>query len=395
MVFKGLTDEVVIKFSAGVVGDGLNFADNGLSIVVDNGIITSIEGGNVTPDINLSGYLVMPPVANMHVHVLDYVVPEAGLKLSIDEVVGEPHGIKYKIIEKASKTELLRVIREFKSISWRLGTGFIAEFRELGTYGLSIDKRERTYGHFVLGMPSTHNPQDVRKELPELLKQGDGLGISSPLYFSEDLLSYAISEFKKASKPVFSHISETKETWEAGDLDLILRVGPPDTVIHGTWLRYEELQTLLSYNVNLVLCIRSNEWFRVGLPDIKAVYESGINVSLGTDNCGWIKPDPWREAERLFTLARTKGVNDAKWVLKALLNASPVGVRNSIIEGGPANFIVLRYSGTVLERAKDKYAGLVKRGGEDLVVSLVMNGACRYCVREASSLRHGLRNNVS
>jgi len=384
----------VIKFSAGVIGDDLSFVSDGLSLVVSDGTITGIEGGNVTPDIDLSCCMVMPPVANMHVHVLDYVAPEAGLGLSIDEVVGEPHGIKYRLIRKASKKDLLQVIREFRGISWRLGVGFIAEFRELGAYGLLIDKDERPYGHFVLGMPSAHDPHTVRSELPELLKQSDGLGISSPLYFSEDTLRYVISEFKKAGKPVFSHVSETRETWESGDIDLILRVGPPDTVIHGTWLRHEELQALSLHGVNLVLCVRSNEWFGVGLPDLKAVYESEVSVSLGTDNCGWVKPDPWREAERLFTLARVAGVSDAKWVLKALLNASPVNARNRVIEGGPANFIVLRYVGTVLERAKDKYAGLVKRGGEDLVISLVMDGACRYCVEEAASLRHSLRNHV-
>lgn len=395
MVPSNLKDEVVIRFSAGIIGDDLSFVSDGLSLVVSNGIITGIEGGNTVPDIDLSCCMVMPPVANMHVHVLDYVAPESGLDLSIGEIVGEPHGIKYRLIREASKKDLLQVLKEFRTLSWRLGVGFIAEFRELGIYGLSIDRDERPYGHFVLGMPSTHNSRAVRSELPGLLEQSEGLGISSPLYFSEDVLSYLISEFKKRGKPVFSHVSETRETWELRDLDLILRVGPPDTVVHGTWLRSEELRTLLSHGVNLVLCVRSNEWFKVGLPDLRAVYESGVSVSLGTDNCGWVKPDPWREAERLFTLARIAGVNDAKWVLRALLNASPVGVRNRVVEGGPVNFIVLRYAGTVLERAKDKYAGLVKRGGEDLVISLVMEGACRYCVEEAAPLRHGLRNHVS
>ena len=394
MVSSDLKGEVVIRLSAGVIGEDLSFIDDGLSLIVSDGTVTSIEGGNVTPDVDLSCCMVMPPAANMHVHVLDYVAPESGLSLSIDEVVGEPHGIKYRLIREASKEDLLQVVREFRALSWRLGVGFIAEFRELGTYGLSIDKGERPYGHFVLGMPSTHDSHTVRSELTKLLEQSNGLGISSPLYFSEDILSYLISEFRKEGKPVFSHVSETRETWELRDFDLILRAGPPDTVIHGTWLRHEELQTLSSRGINLVLCLRSNEWFKVGLPDLKAVYESGVNVSLGTDNCGWVKPDPWREAERLFTLARIAGVNDARWVLKALLNASPVGVKNRIVEGGPANFIVLRYVGTVLERAKDKYAGLVKRGGEDLVISLVMEGDCRYCTEEATSLRHGLRNHV-
>jgi len=395
MVLSGLKDEVVIKFSAGVIGEDLSFVSDGLSLVVSDGTVTSIEGGNIAPDIDLSCCMVMPPAANMHVHVLDYVAPESGLNLSIDEIVGEPHGIKYRLIMEVPRENLLQVVREFRTLSWRLGVGFIAEFRELGTYGLSIDKGERPYGHFVLGMPSTHDPRTVRSESPELLELGDGLGISSPLYFSEDVLNYLISEFRRKGKPVFSHVSETRETWELRDFDLILRVGPPDTVVHGTWLRREELQTLSSHGINLVLCLRSNEWFKVGLPNLKAVYESGVSVSLGTDNCGWVKPDPWREAERFFTLARAAGVNDAKWVLKALLNASPVGVKNRIVEGGSANFIVLRYAGTVLERAKDKYAGLVKRGGEDLVISLVMEGVCRYCAEEATPLRYGLRNHVS
>ncbi len=386
-------NDLTLRFTAALLGEELEFVEGNVLVTLSEGMISSISTSEGSFDVDLRGFMVMPPTANMHVHVLDYGFPEYGNKLSIEDLVGEPHGLKYRLLLSASKERLLEALRRFKVRCSELGVGFIMEFRELGVKGLTLDAGKRPYGWLALAMPLTHRDDSVKAEIKELVKLGDGLGISSPLYFSDEVLQEMVKEFKIRGKPVAAHISETRETWLKKDFNS-LRTLNPDAVVHGTWLRRDELEIIKELGATLVLCVRSNLWFSTGIPRLTDIYSLGIDVALGTDNCAWIEPSPWREAETLLLLLRYGGVRDSRWVLKALVNARPAGILNRLVEGGQANLLILKYSGTSLENARDKYSAIIKRG-EDLVSCLIMNGELRYCGEGLNSLRNRIRNNVS
>jgi len=389
--------EKSLTVAAAFVGKDLEFLEGPLTIYLDSSgkTITSIEK-SANGEIDLSGYLAIPALANMHVHGLDYSIAEEGYDLDIDSLVGEPYGLKYALLKKVSDKTLCSSLRSFIREVRSYGVGYVVEFRELGLRGLKICKgNEKGAGHFILAMPETH--YELSEEyVDRILSYADGVGVSSPLYFSPKDLRTLYLRSRKAGKLFFSHASETKETHESDDFKLLFKVGKPDAVIHGTWLTTEELSLLHDSGVTLVLCLRSNLWFLSGLPNLREIHDLGISVSLGTDNGGWIQPDLWREAELLYLLLRKEGIDDPNWVLKALINTSSIHVENYLKEGNNLNMTLIQYVGTSLERAKNKVVALIKRGDRDLVRCVVVNGSVVYeRFGSEKALCHGLRDNVS
>lgn len=383
--------EFSITVAGGFLGPSLEFVEGPLTLVFEENRIHSISRG-LRGAYDMRGYAILPPLANMHTHILDYVSPEIGWDLDIDSVVGEPYGLKYLVLSKAEINSLNSVISEAIDIMLSSGIGYVAEFRELGIKNLELGSTKlRT--HYVFGMPSKH--EEVSHELEEIITHSDGVGISSPHYFTLGDLRTVFRLAKNSGKLVHSHVSETKETHEERDLERLLSAGRPDAVIHGVWLNREELQLLKDLRITLVLCLRSNLWFMSGLPKLRSIYELGVDVALGTDNLGWIKPDLWREGELLLLLTRSVGINDPVWILRAMTNANPVGVQNYLVEGGDASLLFVKYSGTPLERARNKHLALVKRGGRELVSGLMLNGRFRYLGDEfGETLRENLRDYV-
>lgn len=381
--------------SAAIMGKSLEFIEGPLTIYVDGDLrVESVEHG-ASGKLDLRSYLAMPPIANMHVHSMDYMIAEAGWDLDIDTLVGEPYGLKYILLEKMPTSELRKSIDRFVKLCRSYGIGYLAEFRELGARGLFLDNGLRSPGHYVLAMPEQGKADD-EGYLRELAGMAEGLGISSPLYFREEELRSIFRIADSLHIPVFSHISETKETHDEGDVGKLLAYGTPKAVIHGVWLTDEEIETLAERGTHLIICPRSNMWFLSGTPPLKAIYESGIHVSIGTDNGGWLEPDIWRDMEVLFYQLRGSGVNDPSWILKAAFNAEPVGANNVLLEGERISFTLMRYWSTSLEVAKDKAVGIIKRGGRDLVDCVVVDGVPVYVRRgiKAEALCYSLRHNV-
>lgn len=384
---------VSFSVSGAFIGEDLEFVEGPLTIVLNEGVIESVSKSS-SGVVDLRGYVAVPPLANMHTHLLDYAILESGWDLDIDSVVGEPYGLKYVLLNTLDVESLRLRLSEVVNYIVSEGVGFIAEFRELGVKGLLIDYGRRLPTHYVLGMPSKHD--DVDAEVTQILSVADGIGISSPHYFKEEDLKKIFNKASTSGKLLHSHISETVDTHEEGDLSKLLKAGKPNAVIHAVWLNDEELDLINNLNIPVVLCLRSNLWFTSGLPKIRKIYETGVNVSLGTDNAGWVKPDIWRDAELLYFLLRYQGINDPRWVLKALTNASPVNIRNFIDEGQQANILFVRYYNTPLEIARNKYVGLIKRGGMELVDGLIIHGLLAYCRvgTGVEALRDYIRNDV-
>jgi len=391
-----LRTDLQLVVGSAFIGEDLEYVEGPLTIsILPDGTINGISRGAASGRgaIDLRGLTALPPLANLHTHILDLAIAEEGWDLDIDSVVGEPYGLKYVLLRRAGRELYLRAVHRFLKLSYRMGVGYVVEFRELGPEALAIDYGSRPYGHVVLGMPSSHDRDVVKAEVGALSVMSDGLAISSPNYFSPETIEYVSRFFK--GKFIASHVAETREVRECGDLEALLRAVKPTAVVHGTWLTEEDLQLLKELGVAIVSCPRSNRWFLSGTSPIDLMYRVGVKVGFGTDNAGWVKNDLWREGEEALLIMRSRGVNDPRWVLKSLtVNAGIFGFKNYICEGCPASLLLLKTSVVGLDVVRNKYLGVVKRGGPEAVSALVVGGTPRWCLRDASTLCNSLRNHV-
>ena len=349
--------ELTITVSGAFIGSELSYVDGPLAITIEDDVIVSIERHIEGAD--LRGFIALPPLANMHVHALDLAIAEEGWDLDIDSVVGEPYGLKYVLLRRLSRDVLSKALRSLYNYSLKCGVGLIVEFRELGIEGVELG-RMHGINIYVMAMPSRH---DVSiNELSKLVEMSDGFGISSPLYFSDDVLKAMLELAKAKGKYVFAHIAEVREVRDEGDLEKLLRLGKPTAMVHGVWLSDDDIVMLREQGIPLILCPRSNRWFLSGSARLDVIYSEGIVVGLGTDNAGWVKPDLWRDAEELLLRLRRLGINDPKWVLRALtVNAGNIlGLRYELSEGVKANILLLRNDLLMLSNVKNKYLAVVK-----------------------------------
>lgn len=373
-----MTDELVLNVSSGIVGSDLEFVDGWINISISDGIIQHIGRGKASGRyvIELSNSLAMPPLANLHVHILDYVMPEVGWDLDLDDLVGDPYGVKYRVLNRSTPAELRNAINRFLKHSWMYGVGFIAEFREGGINNALLDFNSRPETHLVLGMPI--NVSNAVDEFMEMVRYVNGLAISSPLYYSEDALRELSRLSINLGIQVHAHISETSETRGEGDLEHLLRYLRPSAIVHGTFLSRDELELLKELNIPLIICPRSNYWFLGRLPDMRAIYELGLEVGIGSDNACWIKCDLWRDLELLSNILRPMGLLNPKWILKIAVNSGIIGFSNYLMEGSKPNLLIINSELTSINYSKDKYLALIKRGGPEAVELLIINGKVRY-----------------
>ncbi len=389
-----MVEEVVMNFDAGFIGEDLEFWDDGLNIVVRNGIIEHIGRGVVSGRnvINFNNMLVMPPLANLHTHVLDYAFPEVGWDLDIDSLVGDPYGVKYLMLSRSGRDSLEKAISRFLNHSWNYGVGVVVEFREGGPTNASLDINSRPKTHLVFGMLADTSKVAQVVEMSRFVR---GVGISSPLYFKGVELEALNNLAKDLNMYVHAHISEVVETHDEGDLEYMLKHIKPDAVVHGTYLNEDELKLLKDLKIPLIMCLRSNLWFVGGLPNLKAVRDLGVEVGLGTDNASWIKGDLWRELDLLVNVLRVKGLLDPKWILEVATNSRLVGIDGRLREGGMANLLVINEELTSIRYARNKYLAVVKRGGSESVEVLITDGVLRYCSSRCETLCNNIRNRIS
>lgn len=390
-----MAEEIVMNFDLGFVGDELDEWSSGLNVVARDGVIEHIGRGKASGSnvINFNSALVMPPLANLHTHILDYAFPEVGWDLDIDSVVGDPYGVKYYMLGITPNHMLRDAVRRFVDHSWRYGVGVLVEFREGGVNYASLDIESRPSTHLVFGMPT--RPVDVAGQVIEMKEMIDGVGVSSPLYFTSDELRSLGDLSRKLNIQIHAHVSEVVETYEGNDLNYLLKCLRPDAVVHGTYLREEELAVLKDLRIPLIMCLRSNLWFVGKLPELGLIKDLEIDVGLGTDNASWIKGDLWRELDLLTNLLRVKGVLDPKWVLRIATNSEVVGIKNKLCEGVKANFLVINDELTSIKYAKNKYLATIKRGGPESVEVLVTDGIIRYCSNRYEALCNNIRNFLS
>ena len=364
-----------IRVSAAVLWPELGF-EEGVSLSIRDGILESVGKGGYGLDFR--GLIALPLFTNAHIHMMDWVIQQAGWDLDIDSLVGEPYGIKYVLLRRAPDDTVREGIETVRRYLIRQGVGAIIEFREFGVRGTRIDCRRRHKHHIVLTMPTHHDERAV-EEVEEALACADGVAVSSPHYFPEDVLRSILSLAKARGLMTASHVAEVPETREAGDLERLLGAGGADVLVHGTYLSEDDLSTIASRGSLLVLCPRANRWFLGGEPPAYEALRAGVDLGVGTDNAGWVKPDVWREAEVLHLILRSKGVSSPEPVLRALIGPSRLAGLEPFAAGSTASFMLVSAEGVGARWSRNPLLSLIKNGGPEHVMAVVIDGRLEYC----------------
>ncbi|MBI5253227.1 MAG: amidohydrolase family protein [Euryarchaeota archaeon] len=302
-------------------------------VAVENGVIKEIGEGrapyrNVT---DAKRGIIFPAFTNAHVHLGDSIARDLAAYEHIGRRVGR-RGAKFEVLKKR---EVSKGIRCSLNEMLNLGTTAFCDFREGGMKGIKQLKSAllKNQDAVMLGRPNGDN-------IEEVLKNCDGIGISSVADYPPGELKKISSAVKKSGKLLALHAAEVGD-----DVNEALKL-KPDFLVHVTNAGEESLQKIFDSKIPVVLCPRANAMLGVGMPRIKEIFENA-SVAFGTDNVMVNSLNMFREMEFAFKAARGLSRDykfDARKILEAAtLNGRKIlGLKSSAIrEGNEANFIIL------------------------------------------------------
>lgn len=360
------TEELYLE--GALIGDDLQYEENVVIELTSDGYIRNIYYSRNKINNSLLG---IPALINSHIHTADYSILEIGNNLTLEELVAPPHGLKHKMLSTISSKEIQEARKEVIDYLYKSGACLLADFVEGGFLRAKEAKIHHKVIHLVLGRPAG---EDKIKEAKMLYPIVEGLGLPDILSYTNEELELMYEIFKEKLRLI--HISETKKLHEMGDFYKALEHFRPQAIIHGTHLDKEEIKEAVSNKVSIIVCARSNFWFSTGEPPISEMLNEGINVAIGTDNAGWIKPDLWREMDFIYLLLRSKlkGFRLAIEILKmATINGGKIfAIDPAIKKGNKARIILLDSYITGIKKAHDKYSAIIKRGGIEAIKEIII-----------------------
>jgi cytosine/adenosine deaminase-related metal-dependent hydrolase len=279
--------QIFCKFA--LLGDDLVLKQNVLVKINKHGKISNIESdlsqNESTREFSFPNHLMLPKFINSHTHIGDSILKDQAFTFSLNEAVGIK-GHKYQI----SKYPRFNQIAAMRSAIIEMilsGTAVCYDFRENGLRGIN-DLREASeklpIDLHILGR------QDTQSNLKTILSQCDGLGLATPLYFSQKELETIRNQTSSPKVLVATHIGEDpqiiQESYDRfglSDLHIALKYLNPDILIHLTRLDENDLKEIPKSKF-IVFCPRSNAYFGLGFPPIEYFLDKEHLVGLGTDN---------------------------------------------------------------------------------------------------------------
>ena|GEM_PF-1267962 len=303
------------------LGKDLEYVEQGYVITEDNKIIDCGEG-------KISGakkHSIIPAFINAHTHVGDHFMREKCLGMTLESACAK-RGIKENYMSAASEYTIVVGMKAAICEMLRTGTCCFTDFREGGIHGINLlkkvlmDFRYRGMRAKIFGRPLYHGEN--------FIDDCDGYGMRS-------IRAEKIN--MRLGRTLGIHVCESKP----GELEKALEF-KPDFLVHMNSATPEELKKAASLNMPIIICPRSNAYFSLSQPDIPAMLNEGISLSLGTDNAMTNTASMPSEMEYAY---RTNMKNvSAKEILKmATINPAKLFNWNcGIIEKGKdANLILL------------------------------------------------------
>jgi len=281
-------------------------------LVIEEGIIKGFTGEHIRDPIIHRG-VVIPPLINAHTHVGDNVIKDIGINKTLDELVKPPHGLKHVLLNACSDEELIEGILDGLEELRNNGITYFCDFREGGLKGINLLREGyRRYNRrfpcpLILGRPTTSNREELKKEIGEILKVADGIGLSGCNEYSDrDLKTIRKLDYKMFSIHANEHrgsIEYSRKTYGMSEIERIVDLKlHPTFIVHATYTTPYERELLREHNIPVVLCPRANASFNVGLPDIHSLMDKGILTGLGTDNFMANSPSILKEMDFIYKL---------------------------------------------------------------------------------------------
>jgi cytosine/adenosine deaminase-related metal-dependent hydrolase len=271
-----------------LAGVELRPIEDGVVEVDEEGRIAGVGKYSGEISVDLGNAALMPQLVDAHVHPLDVVLADRD-DYYIDDLVGWPHGVKYVALKRlVDRGKHLAPLKAFAKRARAYGVGHVVAFAEYAAGDVEAAFAE--VGIKALAFQEAHG------DLPSY----PYVQVASPLDHSPEYLA----ELRRRAKLVATHVSETEDCHEGGDLELALDVLRADVLVHMVYATPEEIAGVPLDKV-VVVNPRANAYLVGKLPDVPALL--GHRPLLGTDNAFLNEPDIWAEMKFLSAYARTKG----------------------------------------------------------------------------------------
>lgn len=311
---------------------------------IDKGYLGFKEGRIIeigkgrSPKKSICNGLVIPFFVNAHTHIGDSFVRKKNIQLprNVKELVAPPNGLKHRLLREASNREIITGMRESIQLMEQEGISNFCDFREQGIVGvrqISEAIRNKKISALVLSRPK--KLEYDRDEVELLLKNSQGIGISSMLDWEYSELEKVARHAKKKGKMFAAHVSERVRE----NIDLILDL-KPDFLVHLIYATDGDLERVRDNNIPVVACPRANMFFGIQ-PNLKLLKKHHIEMLIGTDNVMVNPPSILNEIKSLKRLSTEISTLE-------LLHMTTYRARkalnldcNILGPDSPANFIVL------------------------------------------------------
>ncbi|WP_455391750.1 amidohydrolase family protein [[Eubacterium] cellulosolvens] len=324
--------------------EGLIYQDSGFvkgyMEYAEGEIIDVVVGSCPNPDGPLVKGVVIPLLTNCHTHLGDAIAYGRQMSGDLESLVAPPDGLKFRILRESTPEDLISAMHRAMERMLSTGTGTFIDFREEGTVGVEL--LTKSVSKLPIQALIMGRPKELRyskEELACLLPMVDGIGLSSLTDWEYSEIEKIATEVKRKGKLLALHASE--RTHE--DLDKILKLRP-DFLVHMTYGSDSDFETLAALEIPIVLCLRSNIFFK-NIPNIPKMLEKDVALVLGTDNAMFNSPNLFKELEIGFKLANRFGQVSPKEMFKMItLNLKKIlnpKYYISLAPGTQSNFMVL------------------------------------------------------
>ena len=345
--------------------------------------------------IDCSNLLLIPGFINSHTHIADSIGKDLSIDADVDSKIHPMIGLKQKLLKETPKKSLSKYIKNSAKSMIKKGITTFIDFREGGLDGVLLLKSaldNLPIRCIILGRIEHYNtkneikqnmslPKEHIKQLTQLLKNCDGIGISGTNENSNsNLQSYA-----KTKKIRAIHAAETKDSVNTSkkltakseiQRAMLLR---PSFLIHMTFATKNDLKLAAKNTRGIVICPRANSSLAEGIPDISSMQKSGCNITIGTDNVMINSPDIFREMDYLWkvTMGMSQSRFDPKQILKmATVNAGKMLNQKigCIKENYFADCLFINKNSLDLEPMNNVYASIVHRASENSINAVMIGG---------------------
>ena len=345
--------------------------------------------------IDCSNLLLIPGFINSHTHIADSIAKDLSIDADVNSKIHPMIGLKQKLLKETPKTSLSKYIKNSAKSMIKKGITTFVDFREGGLNGILLLKSSLDnlpIRCIILGRIDHYNtkkeirkntplPKQVSKQLIQLLKNCDGIGISGTNENSNsNLQSYAKTKKIRAihAAETIDSVTVSKKLSAKSEIQRAMLL-KPSFLIHMTFATKNDLKLAAKNTRGIVVCPRANSSLAEGIPDISIMQKFGCNVTIGTDNVMINSPDIFREMDYLWkvTMGISQNRFDPKLILKmATVNGGKMLNQKigSIKKNYLADCIFINKKSLDLEPMNNVYASIVHRASENSIKAVMIGG---------------------